>query len=80
MGPQELKPRKRYDLEGLWRSVCGEGGAPLGLRGGRGSCGPFRALLGTTTSSQTQAGQYVVVPGRGGGFFLVLGAFRAQNP
>ena len=31
VGPQELKPRKRPDLEGLWRSVCGEGGALWGL-------------------------------------------------
>ena len=30
--PKELKPRKRHDLEGLWRSVCGGGAAPLALR------------------------------------------------
>ena len=30
--PKELKPRKRHDLEGFWRSVCGGGAAPLALR------------------------------------------------
>ena len=29
--PQELKPRKTYDLEGLWRPVCG-GSALVGAR------------------------------------------------
>ena len=34
MRPQELKPRKTHDLEGLRRRYDGKGAAPLGARWG----------------------------------------------